>query len=235
MPKLHHPPCAFEVGGRLDYLPHNYDGSTNALANWLQFDDFLTIQGIDKNSPEAIARFKFTLGNNARIWARNREFHDLESLKKQFLEHFSGVHSREACVEVFSTISYKPGESVDAYLTKIRQMSERLGYSAQLAKDRFIQGLPKEIRRALACSNASTIEEYQAKVEKLLDIEKLNTPKELTFVSLQEDFGRMSVSDRPRRSDRRSKSDRYSRSSSRSYSRDRNRHNRNKNKGFNGI
>ena len=64
-----------------------------ALAHWLQFKNFLAIQSIDRNSHDAITRFKVTLGNTAWLWANDRDFHDIDTLKKQFFDHLSSVHS----------------------------------------------------------------------------------------------------------------------------------------------
>ena len=68
----------------MDYFPARFDGSGNALAHWLSYEDYSEEHAL--NDAEKLAKFKSLLTGDARIWIRNRVFANPDALKDAFLD-----------------------------------------------------------------------------------------------------------------------------------------------------
>ena len=103
-------------------------------------------------------------------------------LKRRFIEHFSGVHSREASVAAFRSIVYKPGESLESYMGRIKPLAERLGYQGELVKDQFLHGLSYDVKVAVSMAGCDTIEGMVIAAQRFVDLQTGRaSTREVTF------------------------------------------------------
>ena len=107
-------------------------------------------------------------------------FADADNLKRRFIEHFSGVHSREGTVAAFRGCKYVPGESMETYLAKLRGYAERLGYDDDLIADQFREGLPYDIRIQVSMARCNTLDELVETAQKYSDLTS-SKQKEVSF------------------------------------------------------
>ena len=165
-----------------DFFPRKFDGGggDSPLAHWLQYEDYCGVHDVEADV--RLTRFRMTLSGQARLWMEGKQFEDLNDLKRRFLEHFSGVHSREASVAAFRSIVYKPGESMDAYLDRIKPLAERLGYQDELVKDQFLHGLPHDVKVAVSMANCDTVADMVVAAQRFSDLQAGRVSvREVTF------------------------------------------------------
>ena len=85
-----------------DGMPNRFYGKKDEdpQAHWHQFNDYATLQNL--NQAHTLARFKMTLGGEARLWIDGKNFQTVDALRQAFTTKFSGLESREArtgCLE----------------------------------------------------------------------------------------------------------------------------------------
>ncbi len=167
-----------------DFLPSRYKGEGNPLSHWLQFQDYCTEQNIA--AADIVNKFKITLAGDARLWFDNKQFIKEEDLKRWFIKHFSGVHSREGTVAAFHGCKYIPGETMEAYLTRLSGFAERLGYNNDLIADQFREGLPYDLQVQVTMQRCNTLEELTKTAQKYAALTACKPIKEVTV--LHNDF-----------------------------------------------
>ena len=154
-----------------DFFPQKFTGENNAspLAHWLQYQDYCGANELVQ--AEWVTRFRITLSGQARLWIEGKQFADVNDLKRRFIEHHSGVHSREASVTAFRAISYRQGESMETYLGRLKPFSERLGYQEELLRDQFLSGLPHDVKVAVSMSAANTTAGMVEAAQRFVDLQ----------------------------------------------------------------
>ncbi len=81
---------------------------------------------------------------------------------------------------------YKSGESMEEYLGRIRPIAERLGYDNALVLDQFKEGLPHEIKMAVAMSRPNNIQETVDSAQRYVDLQ-VNKPTSVSFALTAQD------------------------------------------------
>ena len=211
-----------------DGKPQDFRGkpTENALGHWLRFMGWCKLQKVTTNA-DTVQRFLDTLSDDARIWAEDKAFTTKDQLKEAFLKKYSEIKSWQDGFAQWQNLTLKEGESVDDYHTRLQRLAEMLNYTdAKTLKDKFLYGLPPDIRKE-AYKGGATLAECLTAAQDYMDIAGLTSSiKEVTFVARESEAPRESRSDRPRGRSERSRTPYRERSSSRnnryrSYSRDR--------------
>lgn len=171
---------------RSDFFPSKFSGSQNQnpYAHWLAFDDYADLHQLNNN--QRLDEFKRTLEGQARLWIENKQFANIALLRASFIEHFSGVHSREACVKLLRNTTYKVGESMEEYLGRIRPIAERLGYNNDLILDQFKEGLPHDIKMAVSMSRVVNLQDTVDAAQRYVDLQG-GKSKEVSFTFASSD------------------------------------------------
>lgn len=153
-------------------LPKKYSGDDSnetARSHILQYEDYITFQNLDPavqadNAP-IMNRFKLTLKGKARSWVDGKVFANFAELKDQFIRKFGGAHSREGAVEKFNACAYVFPEPVEDYLLRIKEWAQILNYGDELIRDRFLAGLPDDLRGMAHMSNIANIDDLVKAVQ----------------------------------------------------------------------
>ncbi len=64
---------------------------------------------------------------------------------------------------------YRPQETIDVYVRRIRVLARTLNYGEDLVRDQLIAGLPKEIASQLNLMNPPTVQECAQLAQRVLD------------------------------------------------------------------
>ena len=198
---------------------------TNAHSHWFNFLDHCEREQIAPGN--RIQEFKFTLQNEPRLWYEGKVFVDLADLQRRFIDNDSGVRSREGAVQQFRSTRYVPGESMYAYLAKLQQLANRLGYGNDIVSDQFRAGLPHDIRVQVTMARPANLDECAELAQRYADLAVPQTQPHVSFsleATIDELRSQVESLQVAREVDRRStSSDRNGRSASSERGRNRNR------------
>ena len=119
-----------------DFLPTRFSGDRldrdNSTAHFLTFSDYLDAHDIDTTDsaqlPTILKTFKRTLQGKARLWIDNLKFNDYTDLRDSFIRRFSPAKSTYSHVNEFNTTTMTDGESVEAFLQRLRQTAKYINY-----------------------------------------------------------------------------------------------------------
>jgi hypothetical protein len=163
-----------------DFLPTKFSGTAghDPLAHWLSYEDYATVQALD--DANKIQKFKLSLTEEARLWIDGKAFATSAALKEAFISRFSGTPTREGALSAFKNAKLKPGESVEAFVSRLRRNATRVGYNDEVfVKDQFLSGLPDEVRIATVMSNTATLDDAVQSAQKYIDLK--GTCAQVTF------------------------------------------------------
>ncbi len=174
----------------MDFFPPRFNGKGNSdpLAHWLSWDDYSTAHKL--SDADKIEKFKISLVDTARLWINNQEFANPNALKTAFFNHFSGVHSRDGALELWEKAAWIKPEAIATFLARIKSIDERLDYNDRQIQDKFILGLPQDIKihAVMADGNlADTVKTAQKHADMTHQNSALGT-KEMSFVSRDVQF-----------------------------------------------
>lgn len=141
-----------------DFLPNpKFSGQDvsheKAISHWYLFVDYLQVHELypvpEDQMDLVTVRFRLTLCGEARLWAQDKIFEDLNELKTAFIHRFSPTHSEYANVQYFDDLKYKSGETAEQFLQKIRIAAQRIRYNEPQIRNKFLHSLPAECKRAV--------------------------------------------------------------------------------------
>ncbi len=174
-----------------DFLPPPFSGESvsheKAISHWYLFDDYLQMHGLQAPEPEQMAdvtiRFRLSLTGEARLWVQGKVFADLNTMKGAFIRRFSPTHSQFSNVKYFDDLRYKPGESAEQFLGRIRIAAQRINYNNDQIRNKFLHSLPTDCQRAIvmAAPSEADAEELATLAQKYLDLTPTQTNKTVSF------------------------------------------------------
>ena len=171
-------------------LPKKFSGddtTETARSHILQYEDYCTFQNLDAaaaaDNAQVIGRFKLTLKGKARAWVDGKVFANFAELKDQFIRKFGGAHSREGAVEKFNNCIYNFPEPVEDYLMRIKEWAQILNYGAELVRDRFLAGLPDDLRGMAHLANIADLDELVKAVQNYVTSKSKSTTAVTTFLA----------------------------------------------------
>ena len=130
----------------LDYFPSKFEGKSNddAAAHWLEIRDYWAAHNTPPN--RRAETFKLSLKGKARKWIEGKVFNNEQEMKVAFIEHFNGVHGRTATSSKIYTERLQPGETIDDLVSRLRPLTDSLGYNNQMIMDILNKILPQDLR-----------------------------------------------------------------------------------------
>ncbi len=170
------------------FLPQRYNGSDPALAapHWYSFIDYCEMHQL--NDQQKLARFKVTLQGRARNWLQGKVFPNVDAMRNAFIEHYSGIYSREGGKTLWKGLTLQDGESIEAFVARIKPLAERLNKDDDDVQEKIYDVLPDELSEQVEMAGgtlANTIQLAQRRLD--IKAKKKATVKEVTFRAAEAD------------------------------------------------
>ncbi len=102
-----------------------------------------------------------TLSGVARKWIVGKQFPNPDALRDAFITYFIGIHSREGGLTAWAKIALNNGEAIEAFVTRIRPLAERIGKGDPDIQEKVYEIQPEEISEHVELAGgdlAATIE-----------------------------------------------------------------------------
>ena len=157
-----------------DLLPKLFNGlpTEDCRAHMDKYKDYIKAHNLDDAT--AVDRFSYSLDNEARRWRKKTTARTMEDLEKAFIERFSKIHTREGVLKAIQTKRLKPGQSVESFVSELRELGERIQLGDDNIKDFFIAGLPKTLRATVSLLGLEDLERMISRIQKYLEIDPEN-------------------------------------------------------------
>ena len=155
-----------------DLFPRLFTGEQgeNPFSHWLKWEDYSDSHQLPNQ--QKIDQFKNTLNGEAREWISGKVFGNVNELKDQFTQFFSGQSSREASKETFRSLKYSATETLARFAQRVQRSAERLQIDNEGVIEQFLRGLAYEMRRSVVLSNAVTLVEMVRAGERYEQMER---------------------------------------------------------------
>ena len=154
-----------------DFLPKPFFGlkDSNPRSHFLSYEDYCNIHEL--NDADKLARFKLTLGGEARQWLEGKQFQNFQDMKNQFIRYFTGAHTQMGTTAQFRQAKYRPGETIEKYGERIRSLANEGNIGEQMQVSQFLLGLPAQLRKALSASGLANLNELITRAQHMIDLD----------------------------------------------------------------